>query len=102
MAKGPCDKEFRVGFFALGVTVVLPFLWSQRILQNAENGWKAPPVNSQNRSLAQKGACPVESVHTCVQANPGSALSLWEEVGERRGGLALLKAKKAELQEPTC
>lgn len=37
-----------------------------------------------------------------VLANPGSVLSLWEEVGEGRGGLVLLKAKKAELQGPTC
>lgn len=42
MAKGPCDKEFQVGFFALGATVILLFLWSRRILQNAENGLESP------------------------------------------------------------
>lgn len=42
MAKGPCDKEFQVGFFALGVTVIRLFLWSQCILQNAENRLESP------------------------------------------------------------
>lgn len=40
--KAPCDKEFRVGFFALGVTVIPLFLWSLRILQNAENRLDKP------------------------------------------------------------
>lgn len=64
-------------------------------------GWKALPIiHKTDRAGSERPLASCELAHTCALAHPGSMLSLWEEVGEGRGGPALQKAKRQHSRNP--